>query len=72
MVGSVGPSQAAAQGTTESSHEPRRKRFKPSKEEEEILRGDQHLNEAMARAYERSVQFNTTLKAIITWHEKHK
>lgn len=70
MVGSTGPLQAAAQSTTEASHEPRRKRFKPSKEEEEILRGDQRVNQAMARAYERSVQFKTTLKAIITWHDK--
>ena len=28
--------------------------------------------EAMARAYERATQFNTTLKAIINWHEKHQ
>ena len=58
--------------TTDANTEPTRKRFKASKEEEAILRTDQLANQAMARAYERSIQFNTTLKAIITWHEKHK
>ena len=49
---------------THSNNEPLRKRFEASKEEE--------ANQAMARAYERSLQFNTSLKAVITWHEKHK
>lgn len=57
---------------THSNNEPLRKRFKSSKEEEAILRGDQKANQAMARAYERSIQFNTSLKAVITWHGKHK
>ena len=52
-------------------YEPSRKRFKPSKDEEDILRADQAENAAMAKAYERAVQFKTSLKAIITWHEKH-
>lgn len=56
---------------THSNNEPLRKRFKASKEEEAILRSDQQANQAMARAYERSLQFNTSLKAVITWHEKH-
>lgn len=56
---------------THSNNEPLRKRFKASKEEA-ILRSDQQANQAMARAYERSLQFNTSLKAVITWHEKHK
>lgn len=42
------------------------------RDEEEILRRDQQANEAMARAYGRATQFNTTLKAIINWHEKHQ
>lgn len=70
VVGTEAPLQAARLSSG-ASHEPIRKRFKPSRNEEEILRGDQHANEVMARAYERSVQFKTTLKAIITWHEKH-
>ena len=48
------------------------KGLKASRDEEEILRRDQQANEAMARAYERATQFNTTLKAIINWHEKHQ
>lgn len=60
---------AAQAGAT---YAPTRKRFKPSKDEEEILRRDQQGNEAMAKAYERAVQFNTSLKAVIAWHEKHK
>ena len=71
MVGTEAPLQAARLSSG-ASHEPIRKRFKPSQDEEEILREDQRANEAMARAYARSIQFKTTLKAIITWHEKHK
>ena len=48
-----------------------RKRFKPSEEEETVLRMDQTENKSMERAYERSIQFRTSLKAIIAWHEKH-
>ena len=50
-------------------YQPTRKRFKLSKEED-ILRADQAENVAMAKAYERAVQFKTSLKAIITWHDK--
>ncbi|KAM7433012.1 hypothetical protein ABFA07_016673 [Porites harrisoni] len=56
----------------DAAYAPTRKRFKASRDEEEILRRDQQANEAMARAYERATQFNTTLKAIINWHEKHQ
>ncbi len=52
-------------------YEPTRKRFKPSRQEEDILRADQQENVAMAKAYERAVEFKTSLKAIITWHDKH-
>ncbi len=52
-------------------HVPIRKRFKPSKKEEEILRKDKQTNKSMERAYERSIQFKISLKSIITWHEKH-
>ena len=48
-----------------------RKRFKPSREEENTLRRDKQANEAMSRAYQRATEFGTTLKDIITWHEKH-
>ena len=49
-------------------YQPTRKRFKPSKED--ILCADQAENVAMAKAYERAVQFKTSLKAIIAWHDK--
>ena len=49
-------------------YKPTRKRFKPSKDGEDIVRADQAENAAMAKAYERAVQFKTSLKAIITWH----
>ena len=51
-------------------YKPTRKRFKPSKDGErwrDIVRADQAENAAMAKAYERAVQFKTSLKAI-TWH----
>ena len=52
------------------SYAPSIKQFKPTRED--ILRNDQLANEAMSKAYERAVQLNTTLKAIITWHEEHQ
>lgn len=61
----------SAQTTDRTLFGASRKRFKPSREEEDILRGDQQANEAMSRAYQRATEFGTTLKAIITWHEKH-
>ena len=47
-----------------ASYAPSRKQFKPTRED--ILRNDQLANEAMSKAYERAVQLNTTLKAIVT------
>lgn len=63
--------QTRDHAVTGASYAPTRKRFKPPREEEDILRGDQQANEAMSRAYQRAIEFNTTLKAIVTWHEKH-
>lgn len=64
---------SAPSGTTAGANSgPKRKRFKPTKEEENILRSDQQADQAMQRAYERSIEFNTTLKAVVNWHEKHK
>lgn len=41
-------------------------------EKKTFCENDQLANEAISKEYERAVQLNTTLKAIITWHEEHQ
>lgn len=72
MTGATSLTHSGNAAPLDAVYAPTRKRFKASRAEEEILRRDQQANEAMARAYERATQFNTTLKAIINWHEKHQ
>lgn len=72
LTGATSLTHSGNAAPLDAVYAPTRKRFKASRDEEEILRRDQQANEAMARAYERATQFNTTLKAIINWHEKHQ